>query len=339
MSLLGSLGAAVGLGLVNGFVNSIFSNVSAERQTGLSVDAQKELFDYQWEKAASPQAQVKNLASAGINPVSHFGSGSANIVGGSMPSVSTQPIQMSLGVDSIRALTSAAKDLADVRKTGVDTTRTEQEIEGIKLSNDMQELQNKITKEYGIPKAAKELALTAEQVKLAQQQGDINAQDLAIKKWTEAKEKAISSAEEFKRDILKMELDNTEKRLNLANKESEARANASNAAADASRAAAAHSRALALTEDEMRDIRIEAGRIANSMQDNELNYNVATFGARVDAIKNQVTSYELDNVLKQIEAQDKAAYTTLQRLFYGKGDVKGADAKRALNLFTEIVSR
>lgn len=255
MSLIGSLGAAVGLSLVNGFVNGIFSNAAAERQTGLSVDAQKELFDYQWEKAASPQAQVKNLASGGINPVSHFGSGSANIVGGSMPSVSTQPIQMSLGVDSIRALTSAAKDLADVRKTGVDTTKTEQEIEGIKLSNDMQELQNKITKEYGIPKAAKELALTAEQVKLAQQQGDINAQDLAIKKWTEAKEKAISSAEENKRDILKMELDNTEKRLNLANKESEARANASNAAAFASRASASLSYAQKKTEDTLRDWR------------------------------------------------------------------------------------
>lgn len=335
LGILGALGIMSGAGLLN----SILSQGAAERQTGLSVDAQKELFDYQWNKAGSPLAQVQNLAAAGLSPVSQFGRGSADIVGGSMPSVSPQPIQMSSGVDLVRTLTSAAKDLADVKKTGVDTAKTEHEIEGIKLSNDMQELQNTITKEYGIPKAAKELALSAEQVKLAQQQGDLNEIEKAIKKWTEAKEHAISQAEQNKRDILKQELENTAKRLDLENKEIEARVNASNAAADASRAAAAHSRALALTENEMRDIRIEAGRIANSMQDNELNYNVATFGARVDAIKNQVTSYELDNVLKQIEAQDKAAYTTLQRLFYGKGDVKGADAKRALNLFTEIVSR
>ena len=335
LSIAGALGLGAGLSAVNSGLSWLSGSLSADKQAEL----QKDLFDYQWEKAQSPQAQVKNLATAGINPASVFGSGSPDVVGGAMPSVSAPPFSFSAGVDTLRELTGAEKDVADIKKIGVDTTKVENEIEGVKLSNEMQQFQNQITKEYGIPKAAKELALAAEQVKLAQQQGDLNEIDKAIKKWTEAKEHAISQAEQNKRDILKQELENTAKRLELENKEISARVNASNAAADASRAAAAHSRALALTENEMRDIRIEAGRIANSMQDNELNYNVATFGSRVDAIKNQVTSYELDNVLKQIEAQDKAAYTTLQRLFYGKGDVKGADAKRALHLFTEIVSR
>ena len=282
LGILGALGISAGMGLLN----NILSQGAAERQTGLSVDAQKELFDYQWNKAGSPQAQVQNLAAGGINPVSQFGRGSADIVGGSMPSVSPQPIQMSSGVDLISALTSAAKDLADAKKSGADTKKTEEEIEGVKLSNEMQQLQNQIAKEYGIPKAAKELALAAEQVKLAQQQGDLNEVEKAIRKWTEAKEKAISQAEANKRDILKQELDNTAKRLELENKEIEVRTDASSASAEASRASASLSYAQKKTEDVLRKWRTSLTKNqAAELYHQIKNLDVSTEEKAIDALR------------------------------------------------------
>lgn len=282
LSVLGALGIGAGLN----FLNNVLAVGNAERQAGLSVDSSKQLFDYQWNKAGSPQAQVKNLASAGINPVSQFGSGSADIVGGSMPSVSPQPIQMSAGVDSLRELTGAEKDVADIKKTGADTTKVENEIESVKLSNEMQTLQNQIAKEYGMPKAAKELALAAEHIKLAQQQGDLNDVEKAIKKWSEVKERAISMAEEHKRDILKMELDNTEKRLDLANKESEARVNASNAAAVASSASASLSYSQKKTEDTLRQWRMSLTKNqAAELYHKIKNLDVSTEATAVDALR------------------------------------------------------
>lgn len=251
LSIAGALGLGAGLSAVNSGLSWLSGSMSSNKQAEL----QKELFDYQWEKAQSPQAQVKNLAAAGINPASVFGTGSANIVGGAMPSVSAPPFSFSAGVDTLRELTGAEKDVADIKKTGVDTTKVENEIAGVKLSNEMQVLQNQITKDYGIPKAAKELALSAEQVKLAQQQGDLNEVEKAIKKWTEAKEKAISQAEANKRDILKQELDNTAKRLELENKEIAARTDASKASAESSRASASLSYAQKKTEDTLREWR------------------------------------------------------------------------------------
>lgn len=282
IGILGALGIGAGLG----FLNSVLSQGAAERQVGLSTDAQKDLFDYQWNKAGSPKAQVKNLASAGINPVSQFGSGSADVVGGTMPSVSPQPIQMSSGVDFISTLTSAAKDLALAKKSGADTRKTEEEIEGVKLSNEMQTLQNRITEEFGIPRSAKELALAAEKVKLAQQQGDLNEIDKAVKKWTEVKERAISQSEESKRDILKMELDNTEKRLDLENKEISARTEASRASAESSRASALLSYAQKKTEDTLREWRKsltknEAAELYHKIK----NIDMSTESSAIDALR------------------------------------------------------
>ena len=333
MSLLGSLAIAGGISALNG----LMSYASSAASTGLSVDAQKELFDYQWDKAQSPKAQIRNLTAEGVNPTALFGN-SPNVVGGSMPSANVPPVLFSTGVDNVRDFTGALSDLANAKKTGVDTKKAEKEVEGQQLSNDAQELQNKITREYGMKRAGLDLATAYEGVLLSEKENDLKLKEKALKDWEIAKEKALSEASEVNRDILRKELANKDKEIELRNKESEARAESSRASAEASRASAEYSRALTLTEDVLRDIRVTSGRLENSFKDNEINYNVATFQTRVDALKNQLTSYEMDTILKKIEAQDKSAYTTLQRLFYGKGSVNGADAKRALHLFNEVVS-
>lgn len=250
MSVLGALAITAGISALNGIMNYAGSKAS----TDMSVDAQKELFDYQWNKAQSPHAQIQNLTAEGINPTAVFGS-SPNVVGGSMPSVSVPPIQYSTGVDNIRSLTGAMSDLAQAKKAGADTSKVEKEIEGQVLSNESQQLQNRITLAFGMERAGLELANAYQGVLLAEKENDIKAKDKALKDWEIAKEKALSEATEANRDILRKELDNKDKEIELRNKESEARAESSRASAEASRASASLSYAQKKTEDTLREWR------------------------------------------------------------------------------------
>ena len=162
MSVLGTLAIAGGIAAINGLADYLGSSAS----TGMSVDAQKELFDYQWQKAASPHAQVQNLTAEGINPTAVFGK-SPNVVGGAMPSVSVPPIHFSTGIENLRDLTGALSDIANAKKTGVDTKKVEKEVEGQQLSNEALDLQNKITREYGMKRAGLDLATAYQGVLLA----------------------------------------------------------------------------------------------------------------------------------------------------------------------------
>lgn len=250
MSLLGSLAIAGGISALNGLMNYVGSKAS----TDMSVDAQKDLFDYQWNKAQSPHAQIQNLTREGVNPTAIFGN-SPNVVGGSMPSASVPPIRFSTGVESVRDLTGALSDLANAKKTGVDTSKAEKEVEGQQLSNESQALQNRITQEYGMKRAGLDLATAYQGVLLAEKENDIKAKEKALKDWEIAKEKALSEATEANRDILRKELDNKDTELELRNKESEARAESSRASAEASRASASLSYAQKKTEDTLREWR------------------------------------------------------------------------------------
>ena len=250
MSLLGALAIAGGISALNG----LMSYGSSAASTGLSVDAQKELFDYQWDKAQSPHAQIQNLTHEGINPTAVFGK-SPNVVGGAMPSVAVPPLHFSTGVENMRDITGALSDLANAKKTGVDTKKAEKEVEGQQLTNEAQSLQNKITQEYGMKRAGLDLATAYQGVLLAEKENDIKAKEKALKDWEVAKEKALSEATEANRDILRKELDNKDKEIELRNKESEARAESSRASAEASRASASLSYAQKKTEDTLREWR------------------------------------------------------------------------------------
>ena len=60
MDFLGDLGLQV----AGGAINSILGKVSADE----AFERQKKLMDYQYKKYISPQAQVSNLATAGLIP-------------------------------------------------------------------------------------------------------------------------------------------------------------------------------------------------------------------------------------------------------------------------------
>ena len=89
---LGLLGAAGGQ-VIGSVANSIIGNQQAKSNAQYSMNMQKDLLDYQWEKFGSPKAQLDSFAQAGINPIVALGQGS---VRGASPSVSSPQGQKAL---------------------------------------------------------------------------------------------------------------------------------------------------------------------------------------------------------------------------------------------------
>lgn len=81
--LLGTLAAAGGAAM-----NSI-ANDQNKRNAQYSMNLQKDLLDYQWEKFDSPKAQLDSYAKAGINPAVALGQGSMR---GASPSASAPEV-------------------------------------------------------------------------------------------------------------------------------------------------------------------------------------------------------------------------------------------------------
>lgn len=279
-----TLGAALGLGAASAGVSSLFgigqnllNQQASDRAFEREVQASKDLLDYQQSKYYSPSAQVKNLTKAGLNPASMFGNQSPVFSSGGMPSSPAyQNLGMSIGTQSLSELASSLVGLAQAKKAGVDTTKAEHEIEGIKLDNDAKDFSNKILKTYGLEKASQELALAYQQVSLAKQQGDINEQEKALKTWQTAKEKALSECSAHQRDLLKKELDNKDLALDIANREGESRIVANKAGAASALATAENQREQAETARQLRPLQVDSLGIENGLKAVDFDIKSAT---------------------------------------------------------------
>ena len=84
MAFLGDLALAAAPSVANG-VLSVFGNKMAS-------DTARKNLDYQMEKYYSPQAQVKNLGAAGINPAVAFGNQSPTFSGGGQLQMPSNPL-------------------------------------------------------------------------------------------------------------------------------------------------------------------------------------------------------------------------------------------------------
>ena len=223
-----------GASIASSLLNSGAQHIAANEQK----NNEKELLDYQMKKYNSPQAQVNNLGAAGVNPAVAFGNNSPVLnSGGSFGGLSLP--DFGIGTSSMSDLASYIQAAASAKKAGVETKSVEKTIENQSIQNEREQFELLLRQKYGLGKAAADLALAQENVSLAKQKGDINDLDKALKQWSVAKEKAVSQAEETKRDILIKELANTDKRLDLENAESDARRRASEASAAASYSLAA----------------------------------------------------------------------------------------------------
>lgn len=148
-------------------INGVGSYLSMKAQSA----EQRKMLDYQWEKMYSPQAQVRNLTSAGVNPAVAFGNQSPVLnSGGQLGSI--QPPTFGIGTTSLSDLANYIKAKADARKVGAETIGKEMENELLKNTFKEQVekigLDNKWTKEQ-IAKTTQEVGLMSGQFNEVQQ--------------------------------------------------------------------------------------------------------------------------------------------------------------------------
>lgn len=276
---IGALGS-----LASTFLNQSLNRESMYDQIKLS----KELMDYQWEKFQSPEAYVKSLAAAGVNPAAAFGEGKYSV---SSPSVS-MPSSTPATISGISDISSFVKALAEAKKAGIDVKDVEQDIKNKQLQNDREAFELRLRKEFGLKESAANLALAEENVKLAIQSGKKNELDLAIGQWIKAKEKAISEAEESRRDILKKELENTDKRLNLENTLLSEKAK---------------------TERSQQSANFASAKASTSQA--ALNESNKKYQDIVNDIKESGKTFELENLIRNWQAENKVADATAEQAY------------------------
>ena len=170
MGLIDQIGSAAASGLEG----TIASIPSAALNFGFGLlgqsaqnKAAKELMDYQWEKYQSPEAQVRSMAKAGLNPASL---GEKGGFASPSPSLPGMPVQL----DGISEVSNYIRSLADAKKAGADidlvkanTKKAMAEIDGIKF-------QNSLIQEFGREKWTTDLAQAYQNLVLSFQTEDQN---------------------------------------------------------------------------------------------------------------------------------------------------------------------
>ena len=108
---LGSLGGS----LINGSIGLVGNKIAHDQ-------AMKDL-NYQWNKMYSPQAQVRNMAAAGLNPAAAFGN-QAPVISGSQMNLPQNPLG-GIGTSSLNDISNYILSQAQAKKAGVETKGTE----------------------------------------------------------------------------------------------------------------------------------------------------------------------------------------------------------------------
>lgn len=217
---LGSLGMSA----AQGFLNSVGSVVSSKIQSSQQMKDWRD----QWNTAYSPQAQVRNLAAAGINPAVAFGQNAPVLASGpSVPSVAAP----SIGVQGLSDVGSYIQALANAKLAGASEKKTQAETDRIFAEKDAVELQNQITREYGLKQAAELLAKTSKEVALLASQDDVAKSEKALNDFKALTEQVLAAYHGKQKELLEKDLESYYIKLqgNLAEQKSRIQANQANA--------------------------------------------------------------------------------------------------------------
>ena len=274
MQLLETLGALGGSALL-GAGGSLLQNKLG-----------KDNLQYQWDEMYSPQAQVRNLAKAGINPAVAFGNNSPTFSSGGQLQMPSAP-DFGIGTTAINELGNYFKSLADAKKAGADTKYVGAMTDKALTEIEAQKMQNEFNKRYGNQKWLNDLSLSYQNVLLAQKTNDLKEIEKAIGKWKEASEKAISEANEHQRDMLVKDLANKDEQIRLSNNLLKEKANTEKSAQSANYANAAHSNELANTEKALRSGRITAQTLENGLKAIDFNIKNVTEAETEQQIKDE----------------------------------------------------
>ena len=284
-----SLGAALGIAGGSALLNSGLQFLGGQYSQAKQVAAQKDLFDYTWNKANSPQAQVKNLTAAGLNPVAMFGSHGLSEVGSPGGQISPLDFQ-GIGTTDLSGLAQYIAATADAKKKGVEIPGIEADTQGKLLDNDRKKFDNDLLKTYGNDKMAAEVSLAWQNYALALQTEDLNKQEIAKKQWEAAKEKAMSQVAENQRDILKKELDNKDTEISLRNQQKREEIKTEKSKQSANYASANQSNTQA-------DVNRHLRRLNSALADVEES-------SKTDKIHNLINEYRAKSAMSDLDYQE-----------------------------------
>ena len=243
LEFLGAAGNAIG-SIGSALIGNALGKANEERQ---------------WKEYYSPQAQVRNLAAAGINPAVVMGNQSPVLTAGGQMQMPDVP-NLGLGTTSLSEIGNYLNAAANAKKAGVDTRSAEEDIKLKQIEQSRNSFENNLRQTFGLKQAAQDLALSEAKVRLAQLSGDNAEVDKAIKEYTKAKEKALSECQEKQRDILQKELDNKDTELQLSNRVLKTQGDANIASANASNTQAEVNRQNRRLQSALADVE-EAGKI------------------------------------------------------------------------------
>lgn len=284
--------------------------------------------EYQWNNYYSPQAQVRNMAKAGINPAVAFGNQSPTLSSGGQLQMPDAP-NFGVGTTAINELGSYFKSLADAKKAGADTKLVGAQTDKALTEVEAQKLANEFTKKYGNQKWLNDLSMAYQNILLAQKTNDLKEVEKAIAHWKEVGEKAISESNEHTRDMLAKDLANKDTEIRLSNKLLQEKANTEKSVQAANLASARYSHSLADTEDGLRELKKASQTILNGIEAVKYEEDSKTLQSKIDKLAAEVGIAKWTAILQEVEARDKNAYNAIQRLIMGKS-IKG-DASTIIN--------
>ena len=205
MGFLGDLGLQVAGGLINSVSGLISSGQAFNRQKEL-MDYQMKLQDEQFKKYTSPQAQVSNLAAAGINPAVAMGNQSPVFAPSPSPGA-VAPAQFGIGTTSLTDLAQYLLAKAQAKKAGVES-------KNIDIDTEAKKFELELSKWFSVPEKVANITLAWKNVMLKDDEHNIN-------EWKKSTEEALSQLKGIERDSAQKLFENMDTVIQQENQQRE----------------------------------------------------------------------------------------------------------------------
>lgn len=309
MSFLGDLGLQFAGGAINS-LSSLFSSGQAFKRQKELMDYQMKLQDEQFSKYYSPQAQVSNLAAAGINPAVAMGNQSPVFSSGpsSVSPGSVVPAQFGIGTTSLTDLAQYLLGKAEAKKAGVET-------KNIDVDTEAKKFEFELSKWFSAPEKLANITLAWKNVMLKDDEHNIN-------EWKKATEEALSQLKGIERDSAKKLFENMDTVIQQENKQREESIKLTQEQQKTEGTQQTANRAAARVSNTQANVNEQETRLRSALADIE--ESGSTF-----KLESLLRSYDRQNAISA--ADKKEAELKLQRL-------KDLENKRDSSLFREIDS-
>lgn len=269
----------------------------------------------QWNEYYSPQAQVRNLAAAGINPAVAMGNQSPVLTAGGQMQMPDVP-GLGLGTTALSEIGAYLQAKQMAAKTEKETGKVDAETKKILSELDAQNLQNDLIRQFGRQSWTYDISQKYENILLARKTNDIKEQEKAINEFRNTTEYMESQLKGAELTAFKKRLANLDTEIQLSNKlqtekiaTEKSSQTANYAAADSSKAQAALHRSNTKYQDIVNDIK-ESGKvfeleniIQNWRKENKVNsyqYENAKFWLRrMSRLNKQLSGESLKSKIEQ----------------------------------------